>query len=151
MNALDYVVLLGTMLGIAAYGIWHARGRRDLEHVFKGRGNTPWFVIGLSVMATQASAITFLSTPGQGYRSGLGFMQNYSARPSRYYNCRIFLPIYRKLNVYTAYEFFGNRFDSKTRLLGAGLFSSSAGIGAGHYDLFTRRSCCRPYSVGRWT
>ena len=66
MSALDFVVLIGSMLGIAAYGIWRTRGRRDLNTYLKGDGQTPWFAIGLSVMATQASAITFLSTPGPG-------------------------------------------------------------------------------------
>src|SRR5271170_7773596 len=71
MSALDFVVLIGSMLGIAAYGIWRTRGRRDLNAYLRGDGQTPWFAIGLSVMATQASAITFLSTPGQGYLGGL--------------------------------------------------------------------------------
>ena len=81
MNALDYVVLLGTMLGIAGYGMWRTRGRRNLSGYLKGGENTRWIVIGLSVMATQASATTFLSTPGQGYQSGLGFVQNYFGAP----------------------------------------------------------------------
>ena len=81
MNALDYVVLIGSMLGIALYGVIRTRGRRDLHSYLKGQGNTRWLVIGISVMATQASAITFLSTPGQGYESGLGFVQNYFGAP----------------------------------------------------------------------
>ncbi|MDP9175915.1 MAG: sodium:solute symporter [Planctomycetota bacterium] len=132
MNALDYVVLLGTMLGIAVYGIWRTRGRRDLNSYLKGAGNTPWIVIGLSVMATQASATTFLSTPGQGYNDGLGFVQNYFGAPfALILIAAVFLPLYRRLNVYTAYEFLGKRFDSKTRLLGAALFLLQRGIGAG--------------------
>ena len=81
MNPLDFIVLIGSMLGIAAYGMWRTRGRRDLNAYLKGAGNTPWFAIGLSVMATQASAITFLSTPGQGYAGGLGFVQIYFGLP----------------------------------------------------------------------
>ena len=132
MNLLDYLVLFSTMLGIAAYGIWRTRGRRDLHRYLKGDGNTRWFVIGLSVMATQASAITFLSTPGQGYESGLGFVQNYFGAPFALIIISIvFLPIYRRLNVYTAYEYLGKRFDGKTRLLGAGLFLLQRGLGAG--------------------
>ncbi len=132
MNALDYAVLLSTMLGIAAFGIWRMRGRQDLNTYLKGAGNTKWFVIGLSVMATQASAVTFLSTPGQGYQDGLGFVQNYFGAPFALIVISIFfLPIYRKLNVYTAYEFLGRRFDTKTRLLGAALFLLQRGIGAG--------------------
>jgi len=132
VNALDYVVLLGTMLGIAAYGMWRTRGRRSLSGYLKGTGTTPWLVIGLSVMATQASAITFLSTPGQGYESGMDFVQNYFGAPfALIIIAVVFLPIYRRLNVYTAYEFLGRRFDTKTRLLGAALFLVQRGLGAG--------------------
>ena len=132
MNGLDYLVLLGVMVGIAAYGMWHTRGRGDLRTYLKGASNTHWLTIGLSVMATQASAITFLSTPGQGYESGLGFVQNYFGAPlALIVIAAVFLPLYRRLNVYTAYEFLGKRFDAKTRLLGAGLFLVQRGLGAG--------------------
>jgi solute:Na+ symporter, SSS family len=132
VNTLDYAVLLGTLLGIAAYGIWRTRGRRDLNAYLRGDGKTRWIVIGLSVMATQASAITFLSTPGQGYEGGLGFVQNYFGAPfALIIISAIFLPVYRRLHVYTAYEFLGNRFDAKTRLLGAALFLVQRGLGAG--------------------
>jgi Na+/proline symporter len=132
VNLLDWLVLLGTMLGIVAYGMWATRGRRDLNHYLKGDGNTRWFVIGLSVMATQASAVTFISTPGQGYQDGMTFVQNYFGAPLALIFISIFfLPIYRRLNIYTAYEFLGTRFDEKTRLLGAGLFLIQRGIGAG--------------------
>ncbi|MDB6128516.1 MAG: Na+/solute symporter, partial [Verrucomicrobia bacterium] len=131
MNAADYAVLLVVLVGIAAYGMWATRARGDLRSYLKG-GNTHWFTIGLSVMATQASAITFLSTPGQGYESGLGFVQNYFGAPlALIVIAAVFLPIYRRLNVYTAYEYLGKRFDSKTRLLGAGLFLVQRGLGAG--------------------
>ena len=132
MSALDFVVLIGSMLGIAVYGIWRTRGRRDLDRYLKGDAHTPWFAIGLSVMATQASAITFLSTPGQGYLDGLGFVQIYFGVPvALIIIAAFFLPIYRRLNVFTAYEFLGRRFDSKTRLLGACLFLIQRGLGAG--------------------
>ncbi len=132
MNPLDFIVLIGSMLGIAAYGMWRTRGRRDLNAYLKGAGNTPWFAIGLSVMATQASAITFLSTPGQGYAGGLGFVQIYFGLPVALIIIAIFfLPLFRRLNVYTAYEYLGRRFDGKTRLLGAGLFLIQRGLGAG--------------------
>jgi SSS family solute:Na+ symporter len=131
MSALDYVVLIGSMLAIAVYGIWKTRGRRDLGSYLKG-GHTPWFAIGLSVMATQASAITFLSTPGQGYAGGLAFVQVYFGVPlALLIIATIFLPIFRGLNIYTAYEYLGRRFDPKTRLLGAGLFLVQRGLGAG--------------------
>lgn len=132
MNILDYLVLLGTILGIAVYGIWRTRGERDLNTYLKGAGDTSWPVIGLSVMATQASAITFLSTPGQGYEDGIGFVQNYFGAPFALIVISIFfLPIYRRLKVYTAYEFLGQRFDTKTRLLGAALFLLQRGLAAG--------------------
>jgi len=132
VNTLDYLVLLGVLLGIAAYGMWHTRGKRDLRTYVRGASNTHWLTIGISVMATQASAVTFLSTPGQGFESGLGFVQNYFGAPlALIVIAVVFLPIYRRLNVYTAYEYLGKRFDSKTRLLGAGLFLIQRGLGAG--------------------
>ena len=132
MNALDYLVLAVTILGIAAYGVWRTRGRTTLHAYLKGRGDAGWLAIGLSVMATQASAITFLSTPGQGYANGLGFVQNYFGAPlALIVVAAVFLPIYRRLKVFTAYEYLGHRFDAKTRLLGAGLFLLQRGLGAG--------------------
>jgi SSS family solute:Na+ symporter len=132
MSALDFVVLIGSILGIAIYGVWRTRGPRGLNTYLQGDGKTAWFAIGLSVMATQASAITFLSTPGQGYLSGLGFVQIYFGLPiALIIIAAVFLPIFRRLNVYTAYEFLGLRFDSKTRLLGAVLFLLQRGLGAG--------------------
>jgi Na+/proline symporter len=132
VNPLDYAVLLGTMLGIAAIGTWRTRGRHELRTYLQGAGNTRWLTIGLSVMATQASAITFLSTPGQGYESGLGFVQNYFGAPlALVIIAVVFLPVYRRLNVYTAYEYLGRRFDAKTRLFGAALFLLQRGLGAG--------------------
>jgi len=132
MSPLDFVVLIGTMVGIAAYGVWRTRGRRGLSHYLKGDQTTGWLVIGISVMATQASAITFISTPGQGYQDGLGFVQNYFGAPlALIVIAAVFLPMYRRLNVYTAYEFLGRRFDDKTRLLGAALFLLQRGLAAG--------------------
>lgn len=132
MNLADYLVMVGVLVAIAAYGMWRTRGQHDLQTYVKGAGNTHWLTIGLSVMATQASAVTFLSTPGQGYESGLGFVQNYFGAPlALIVISLVFLPIFRRLNVYTAYEYLGQRFDAKTRLLGAGLFLIQRGIGAG--------------------
>jgi len=132
MNVLDYLVLLGTMVGIAAYGMWQARGHGNLKTYLKGASATGWGTIGLSVMATQASAITFLSTPGQAYESGIGFVQNYFGMPiALIIIAAVFVPIYRRLKVYTAYEYLGRRFDDKTRLLGAGLFLLQRGLAAG--------------------
>ncbi len=132
MNALDYTILVGTLVGIAAFALWQTRGRADLSSYLRGRGQSGWLAIGLSVMATQASAITFLSTPGQGYESGLGFVQNYFGAPlALIVVAAVFVPIYRRLKVYTAYEYLGIRFDRKTRLLGAGFFLLQRGLGAG--------------------
>jgi solute:Na+ symporter, SSS family len=132
MNPLDWIVLLVTMVGIAAYGAWHTRHTDHLDTYLKGSKTMRWGTIGISVMATQASAITFLSIPGQGFESGIGFVQNYFGLPlALIIVCAVFLPIYRKLGVYTAYEFLGQRFDQKTRLLGAGLFLLQRGLAAG--------------------
>jgi Na+/proline symporter len=132
MNSLDFVVLIGSMIAIAAYGAWHTRRHRNLDHYLRGEEAVGWLTIGISVAATQASAITFISTPGQGYESGLDFVQNYFGMPlALVLVAAVFLPIYRRLNVYTAYEYLGHRFDAKTRLLGAALFLLSRGLAAG--------------------
>lgn len=132
MSTLDFIVLIGTIVGIAVYGIWRTRRTRDIETFLKGDRKTGWGTIGLSVMATQASAITFLSMPGQAYENGIAFVQNYFGLPlALIVVAAVFVPLYRKLNVYTAYEFLGHRFDGKTRLLGASLFLLQRGLAAG--------------------
>jgi len=132
VNGVDWIVLFGTLVGIAVYGSWRTRHVRSLNTYLRGNASTGWGTIGLSVMATQASAITFLSIPGQGFESGIGFVQNYFGLPlALIIVCAVFLPMYRRLNVYTAYEFLGQRFDQKTRLLGAGLFLLQRGLAAG--------------------
>jgi len=132
VNAIDYVVFLGAILSIACYGAWRTRDRRTFNTYLRGQGKLGWFSIGLSVMATQASAVTFLSTPGQGYASGLGFVQIYFGMPiALVIIAAVFVPIYRRLNVYTAYEYLGKRFDRKTRLLGTAIFLLQRGLGAG--------------------
>lgn len=132
MNALDWLVLLGTIVGIAAYGAWRTRHTDHLDTYLKGSRATGWFTIGLSVAATQASTITYLSLPGQAYESGIAFIQNYFGLPlALILVCAVFLPIYRKLGVYTAYEYLGQRFDRKTRLLGAGIFLLQRGLQSG--------------------
>ena len=132
MNALDWLVLLGTMLGIAAYGTWRTRHTDNLNTYLKGSQTTKWGTIGISIMATQASTITYLSLPGQAYESGIAFIQNYFGLPlALILVCAVFLPIYRKLGVYTAYEYLGKRFDAKTRLLGAGIFLLQRGVQGG--------------------
>ncbi len=132
MTPVDWIVLLATILGIVGYGLWTARRDHSSSAYLRGGTDLKWETIGLSVMATQASAITFLSTPGQGYTQGLGFVQNYLGLPiALVIISAVFVPIYYKLKVTTAYEFLGQRFDQKTRLLGAGLFLLQRGLAAG--------------------
>jgi Na+/proline symporter len=132
MNLLDFVVLIGSLLAIATYGMWYSRHHRDLHQYLRGDKTTGWLAIGISVAATQASAITFISTPGQGYESGLDFVQNYFGMPlALILIAAVFLPIFKRLNVFTAYEYLGHRFDARTRLLGAALFLIQRGLAAG--------------------
>ncbi len=132
MNVLDWLVLLAAVVGVAAYGTWRTRHTDNLNTYLKGNATTKWGTIGLSVMATQASTITYLSLPGVAAENGIAFIQNYFGLPlALIVVCAVFLPIYRKLGVYTAYEFLGQRFDRKTRLLGAGIFVLQRGLQAG--------------------
>ncbi len=132
MTALDWAVLLGTTLFIVAYGIWRTRGQQSAAEFLRGGYEMPWHTIGLSVMATQASAITFLSVPGQAYEDGLRFVQFYFGLPlAMVLISAVFVPIYYRLRVITAYEYLESRFDLKTRLLGAFLFLVQRGLAAG--------------------
>ena len=132
LHWVDWTVLLTTILFIVAYGTYITRKNRDVKDYIKGGNDTKWWTIGLSVMATQASAITFLSTPGQAYHDGLGFVQFYFGLPiAMVIICLVFLPIYYKLNIYTAYEYLESRFDLKTRALTAILFLIQRGLAAG--------------------
>ena len=131
MQTLDWVILIGTLLFIVVYGVWKTRGQVTIKDYIKG-GDGKWWTIGLSVMATQASAITFLSTPGQAFHSGMGFVQFYFGLPiAMVIICLVFIPIYHKLKVYTAYEYLEQRFDLKTRTLAAILFLIQRGLAAG--------------------
>jgi SSS family solute:Na+ symporter len=132
MNVLDWFVLLAAVVGVAAYGTWRTRHTDNLNTYLKGNSSTKWGTIGLSVMATQASTITYLSLPGVAAENGIAFIQNYFGLPlALIVVCAVFLPIFRKLGVYTAYEYLGQRFDRKTRLLGAGIFVLQRGLQAG--------------------
>ena len=123
MHNLDWFVLIFTLLLIVVYGTLKTSGAKNVNEYIKAGNDAKWWTIGLSVMATQASAITFLSTPGQAYNDGLGFVQFYFGLPiAVVIVCTIFIPIYHKLKVYTAYEFLESRFDLKTRSLTAVLF-----------------------------
>jgi solute:Na+ symporter, SSS family len=132
VNRLDYLVLIATILAIPLYGLWRTRGSASLGQYLKGDASIRWATIGLSVLATQAGPITFLSMPGQAYESGIGFIQNYFGQPlALIVVCAVFVPIYQRLKVYTAYQYLGERFDRKTQLLGAFLFLIQRGIAAG--------------------
>ena len=132
MNRLDYLVLIATILAIPLYGLWRTRGSVSLGQYLKGDTSIRWATIGLSVLATQAGPITFLSMPGQAYESGIGFIQNYFGQPlALIVVCAVFVPIYQRLKVYTAYQYLEERFDRKTQLLGAFLFLIQRGIAAG--------------------
>ena len=132
MQTLDWIVLIGTLLTIVIYGTLKTRGSKDVQDYVRGGNSSKWWTIGLSVMATQASAITFLSTPGQAFHDGMGFVQFYFGVPlAMIIICMVFIPIYHRLKVYTAYEFLENRFDLKTRSLTAILFLIQRGLAAG--------------------
>lgn len=132
MGQIDWIILIGTLLFIVLYGTYKARGSKDVTDYLKGGSDSRWWTIGLSVMATQASAITFLSTPGQAFHDGMGFVQFYFGLPiAMVVICLVFIPIYHKLNVFTAYEYLETRFDLKTRTLTAILFLIQRGLAAG--------------------
>ncbi len=132
MSPLDWGVLFAALAGFVAYGVWRGRGERDLtDFLLAGRGMR-WYMVALSVMATQASAITFLSTPGQGYVDGMRFVQFYFGLPlAMVVLCVTAIPIYHRLRVFTAYEYLERRFDGKTRSLAAALFLIQRGLAAG--------------------
>ena len=132
MHDLDWFILISTILFIVIYGSIKTRKSSNINSFLKGDNSSNWFTIGVSVMATQASAITFLSTPGQAYNDGMGFLQFYLGLPlAMIIICIFFVPIYHKLKVFTAYEFLEKRFDKKTRTLGAFLFLIQRGLAAG--------------------
>ena len=132
MQQLDWIVLSVTLLFIVFYGVYKTKGSKNVEDYILGNKETPWWTVGLSVMATQASAITFLSTPGQAYHDGMGFVQFYFGLPIAMVVISItFIPIYHKLKVFTAYEYLEQRFDLKTRSFTAILFLIQRGLGTG--------------------
>ena len=132
MQQIDWIVLSLTLLFIVFYGVYKTQGSKNIEDYILGNKQTPWWTVGLSVMATQASAITFLSTPGQAYHDGMGFVQFYFGLPlAMVVICVTFIPIYSRLKVFTAYEFLESRFDLKTRSLASILFMIQRGLGTG--------------------
>jgi len=132
MQKLDWIVLSVTLLFIVIYGVYKTKGSKNVEDYILGNKQTPWWTVGLSVMATQASAITFLSTPGQAYHDGMGFVQFYFGLPiAMVVISMTFIPIYHRLRVFTAYEYLEQRFDLKTRSFTAILFLIQRGLGTG--------------------
>ena len=132
MSLLDWLVLGGSLAGIVVYGVWRGRAQRNLHGYLLADRTMPWHTVALSIMATQASAITFLATPGQAYADGMRFVQFYFGLPIAMVVLAVTaVPIYHRLRVYTAYEYLESRFDTKTRLLAASLFLVQRGLAAG--------------------
>src|SRR3989304_8424944 len=132
MRPIDWIVLSLFLSFVAAYGFWKTRGQKDIQGFFLANKSTPWYAVTISIMATQASAITFLSTPGQAYVDGMRFIQFYIGLPIAMVILSITaVPLYHKLNVYTAYEYLEHRFDLKNRILGSVLFLIQRGLAAG--------------------
>lgn len=132
MTAIDWLVLTATLAGIVLYGAWRSRGVRDVNSYMLGDGSLRWPTIGLSIMATQASAITFISTPGLGFTEGMRFAQFYLGLPlAMIVISAVFVPVYYRLRVRTAYEYLEHRFDVRVRLLGGFLFLLGRGLAAG--------------------
>jgi len=132
MSLIDWIVLGATLLIIVLYGVWKSGVNKNIDQYLMGGRSLPWYHVGLSVMATQASAITFLSAPGQAYSDGMRFVQFYFGLPlAMIVLCITFVPIFHRLKVYTAYEFLEQRFDLKTRALTAFLFLVQRGLSTG--------------------
>lgn len=132
MHYIDWIILITILLFVVLYGSLKARRSSSVKEYILGNNQTPWHIIGISVMATQASAITFLSTPGQAYHDGMGFIQFYFGQPlAMLVVCIVFIPIYHQLKVYTAYQYLEQRFDAKSRTFTASLFLISRGLSTG--------------------
>ncbi|REJ84479.1 MAG: sodium:solute symporter [Bacteroidetes bacterium] len=132
MSVADWIVLCGTLAFIVFFGIWKSRGNKSMNSYLLADKSMPWYAVGISIMATQASAITFLSAPGQAFTDGMRFVQFYFGLPlAMIVLCITFVPIFHRLKVYTAYEFLENRFDLKTRALTAFLFLIQRGLACG--------------------
>jgi len=132
MSNIDWCVLIFTLLAVVIYGVFIGRGQKSNESYLKADSKMPWYIVLLGIMATQASAITFLSAPGQAYTDGMRFVQYYFGLPlAMIVICVTFIPIFQRLNVYTAYEYLENRFDKKTRVLTSLLFLFSRGLSTG--------------------
>ncbi len=132
MSNLDWIILVLVLIFIVAYGMWKSRHNKNMEAYLRGGRTMPWYAVGISIMATQASAITFLSAPGQAYTDGMRFVQYYFGLPiAMIILCMTVVPVYHKLKVYTAYEYLESRFDQKTRALAAILFLVQRSLATG--------------------
>lgn len=132
MSALDWIVLVCTLTIIIIYGVWKSRGQRNMESYFLDNQSMPWYIVLLSIIGTQASAVTFISAPGQAYTDGMRFVQYYFGLPlAMVVLCITFVPIFHRLKVYTAYEYLEQRFDLKTRTLASWLFLIQRGLSTG--------------------
>lgn len=132
MSTIDWVIMCGFLLFVVVYGVWKTKSTRTMDGFVRANRSTPWYIVTLSVMATQASAITFLSTPGQAYTDGMRFVQFYLGLPIAMIILSITaVPIFHRLNIYTAYEYLEKRFDLKNRVLGSVLFLTQRGLAAG--------------------
>lgn len=132
MSVADWIVLVVTLVGIILYGVWKSRGQRDMQGYFLDNQSMPWYIVLLSIIGTQASAVTFLSAPGQAYTDGMRFVQYYFGLPlAMVVLCITFVPIFHKLKVFTAYEYLEQRFDLKTRTLTSGLFLLQRALSTG--------------------
>src|SRR5687767_4183086 len=132
MNGLDWIVLLSTLVIIIGYGLYKSRVSKNLEGYFLSNRSMPWYLVLLSIMGTQASAITFLSAPGQAFTDGMRFVQYYFGLPlAMVVLCITFVPLFNRLKVFTAYEFLEQRFDLKTRTFTSFLFLLQRGLSTG--------------------
>src|SRR6476660_9039961 len=132
MSRIDWIVLAVTLIGIIIYGIYKSRTTKNLDGYFLSNRSMPWYLVLLSIMGTQASAVTFLSAPGQAYTDGMRFVQYYFGLPlAMVIICITFVPLFNRLKVYTAYAFLEKRFDVKTRTLTSALFLLQRGLSTG--------------------
>src|ERR1700733_14010367 len=132
MSSIDWIVLVVTLSAIIVYGVYKSRSTKNLDGYFLSNRDMPWYLVLLSIMGTQASAITFLSAPGQAYTDGMRFVQYYFGLPlAMVVICIVFVPVFNRLKVYTAYEFLEKRFDLKTRTLTSFLFLLQRGLSTG--------------------
>jgi SSS family solute:Na+ symporter len=132
MSSLDWIILSVTLISIILYGVWKSRGQKNIDGYFLDNQSMPWYIVLLSIIGTQASAVTFLSAPGQAYTDGMRFVQYYFGLPlAMVVLCITFVPIFHRLKVYTAYEYLEQRFDLKTRALTSLLFLIQRGLSTG--------------------